>query len=300
MCGRASCRRADRTLAGIICSRARGLHTGLSLCGGFVRYASRRLRRDLPVTSVRPPRVLVVGAGTRFLSAMSYYTIRFTNAMAGRFPVAVIPMRQLICHVLVSRALTRWFSDNKARVRSPCRSAGRSRLVLGAKPPAGPQQPEEVEAGRRRLPVVDRFGAPHIPRHCDSGTVAGASIVVEFTRCSTAARSEFRSPGHGSGYWVGPSSDSRRPSWSIPTPIENRSRSGTASGRDPASAFPSGRSITTSTIRGRRVRLGRLSAPPPPAPSIFSTSASFAPTRDSKISSRPSTSSTRKRWGATG
>jgi hypothetical protein len=42
------------------------------------------------------PRVLVVGAGTRFLSAMSYYTLRLTNALADRFPVAVIPMRQLI------------------------------------------------------------------------------------------------------------------------------------------------------------------------------------------------------------
>lgn len=39
--------------------------------------------------------MLVVGAGTRFLSAMSYYTIRLTNALAGRFSVAVIPMRQL-------------------------------------------------------------------------------------------------------------------------------------------------------------------------------------------------------------
>jgi glycosyltransferase involved in cell wall biosynthesis len=43
-----------------------------------------------------PPRVLVVGAGTRLLSAMSYYTIRLTNALAGRFRVAFIPMRQLI------------------------------------------------------------------------------------------------------------------------------------------------------------------------------------------------------------
>jgi glycosyltransferase involved in cell wall biosynthesis len=41
-------------------------------------------------------RVLVVGAGTRFLSAMSYYTIRVTNALAEQFPVAAIPMRQLI------------------------------------------------------------------------------------------------------------------------------------------------------------------------------------------------------------
>lgn len=40
--------------------------------------------------------VLVVGAGTRFLSAMSYYTIRFTNALNQRFCVAVLPMRQLL------------------------------------------------------------------------------------------------------------------------------------------------------------------------------------------------------------
>src|SRR5664280_2531459 len=44
----------------------------------------------------RPHRVLVVGAGTHFLSAMSYYTIRVTNALAGRYPVALIPMRRLI------------------------------------------------------------------------------------------------------------------------------------------------------------------------------------------------------------
>jgi glycosyltransferase involved in cell wall biosynthesis len=43
-----------------------------------------------------PPRVLVVGAGTHFLSAMSYFTLRLTNALAGRFAVAFIPMRQLI------------------------------------------------------------------------------------------------------------------------------------------------------------------------------------------------------------
>lgn len=41
-------------------------------------------------------RVLIVGAGTRFLSAMSYYTIRLTNALSERFEVAVLPMRQLM------------------------------------------------------------------------------------------------------------------------------------------------------------------------------------------------------------
>jgi glycosyltransferase involved in cell wall biosynthesis len=44
----------------------------------------------------RVPRVLVVGAGTRFLSAMSYYTLGLTNALVARFAVAAIPMRQLI------------------------------------------------------------------------------------------------------------------------------------------------------------------------------------------------------------
>jgi glycosyltransferase involved in cell wall biosynthesis len=42
------------------------------------------------------PRILVIGAGTRLLSAMSYYTLQLTNALAQRFAVAIIPMRQLI------------------------------------------------------------------------------------------------------------------------------------------------------------------------------------------------------------
>src|ERR1017187_6044588 len=44
----------------------------------------------------RPQRVLVVGAGTHFLSAMSYYTLRLTNALADRHTVGAIPMRRLI------------------------------------------------------------------------------------------------------------------------------------------------------------------------------------------------------------
>lgn len=43
-----------------------------------------------------PSKILVVGAGTRFLSAMSYYTIRLANALTSRFVVAAIPMRQLL------------------------------------------------------------------------------------------------------------------------------------------------------------------------------------------------------------
>jgi glycosyltransferase involved in cell wall biosynthesis len=41
-------------------------------------------------------KIVVVGAGTRFLSAMSYYTIRLANALGGRFDVVAIPMRQLL------------------------------------------------------------------------------------------------------------------------------------------------------------------------------------------------------------
>jgi glycosyltransferase involved in cell wall biosynthesis len=44
----------------------------------------------------RAARVLVVGAGTRFLSGMSYYTLRLANALAEVFPVATIAMRQLM------------------------------------------------------------------------------------------------------------------------------------------------------------------------------------------------------------
>ncbi len=56
---------------------------------------------EVVTTPVREPvapllRVLVVGAGTHFLSAMSYYTLRVTNALATRCHVAATPMRRLI------------------------------------------------------------------------------------------------------------------------------------------------------------------------------------------------------------
>jgi glycosyltransferase involved in cell wall biosynthesis len=59
--------------------------------------STKRSRASSPARPAgEPPRVLVVGAGTHFLSAMSYYTLRLTNALAGRFAVAAIPMRRLI------------------------------------------------------------------------------------------------------------------------------------------------------------------------------------------------------------
>ncbi len=44
----------------------------------------------------RPTAITIVGAGTRFLSGMSYYTIRLANAFASRHRVSVITMRRLL------------------------------------------------------------------------------------------------------------------------------------------------------------------------------------------------------------
>ena len=43
-----------------------------------------------------PTTITIVGAGTRFLSGMSYYTIRLANAFASRQRVSVITMRRLL------------------------------------------------------------------------------------------------------------------------------------------------------------------------------------------------------------
>lgn len=45
---------------------------------------------------VTPTRVCLVGSGTRFLSGISYYTTRLSNALATKFNVSVILMRQLL------------------------------------------------------------------------------------------------------------------------------------------------------------------------------------------------------------
>ena len=56
-------------------------------CRGTTADATRAMRR---------PRLMVVGAGTHFLSAMSYYTLRLTNALAQHYDVVFVPMRGLI------------------------------------------------------------------------------------------------------------------------------------------------------------------------------------------------------------
>ena len=70
----------------------------------------------------RPTTVTVVGAGTRFLSGMSYYTIRLANAFASRHRVGVITMRRLLPARLypgrdrVGAELTRLAYDPAVRV----------------------------------------------------------------------------------------------------------------------------------------------------------------------------------------
>ena len=43
-----------------------------------------------------PGRILVVGAGTRFLSGVTYYTIHLANAFAERYRTGVVTMRQML------------------------------------------------------------------------------------------------------------------------------------------------------------------------------------------------------------
>ncbi|MDQ3697676.1 MAG: glycosyltransferase [Gemmatimonadota bacterium] len=47
-------------------------------------------------SDTRQPRIVVVGAGTRFLSGPGYYTLRLTNALADAFDVRLVTMRQLV------------------------------------------------------------------------------------------------------------------------------------------------------------------------------------------------------------
>jgi glycosyltransferase involved in cell wall biosynthesis len=67
-------------------------------------------------------RVCVVGAGTRFLSGMSYYTTRLSNSLAVQNDLSVIPMRQLLPTFLypgrgrVGARLTDQFYDEEVRV----------------------------------------------------------------------------------------------------------------------------------------------------------------------------------------
>lgn len=51
---------------------------------------------DVEVAAHQLPRVCVVGAGPRFLSGISYYTLRLTNALAHSHRVSAILMRQLL------------------------------------------------------------------------------------------------------------------------------------------------------------------------------------------------------------
>jgi glycosyltransferase involved in cell wall biosynthesis len=77
--------------------------------------------RDARARSDGARRILVVGSGTRFLSGISYYTIRLANALAEVDVTAVITMRQLLPtrfypgHRRVGDSLTRLDYDSSVR-----------------------------------------------------------------------------------------------------------------------------------------------------------------------------------------
>jgi glycosyltransferase involved in cell wall biosynthesis len=70
----------------------------------------------------RTPRILVVGSGWRFLSGISYYTCRLSNALHDRYEVGAILMRRLLPARLypgrdrVGRSLTELRYDQDVRV----------------------------------------------------------------------------------------------------------------------------------------------------------------------------------------
>ncbi len=63
---------------------------------GVENLFSEHHHRGGDVETRRRPRVCVVGSGTRFLSGISYYTLRLANAFAGSNQVSVILMRRLL------------------------------------------------------------------------------------------------------------------------------------------------------------------------------------------------------------
>src|SRR5207302_7262954 len=66
--------------------------------GSFAAQKTDRVSSPHPVVpdGSERPRVCVVGAGMRFLSGISCYTLRLTNALAEAHPVSAILMRQLL------------------------------------------------------------------------------------------------------------------------------------------------------------------------------------------------------------
>jgi hypothetical protein len=243
----------------------------------------------------RPPRVLVVGAGTRFLSGMSHYTIQLTNALAGRFAVAFIPMRQLIPTFLY---------PGRSRVGSIT-----TRL--------------EYDPAVKVLDGIDWYWVPNLFRDLVSlrkwkpdvvifewwtGTVLhtylaiallarllGASIIVEFHEVLDSG--EERIPIARA--WV---SILGRPFIRLASafvihseadrgPLEKRYRLGAR----PCVVIPLGPHDHHASSQPSDVSAPLARRTPPPIRSIFCSSASFVPTKDSRISSKHSSYSTTTR-----
>ena len=125
-------------------------------------------------------RVLVVGAGTRFLSAMSYYTIRLTNALAGHFSVAVVPMRRLIPAFLYPGRARVGSARTRSGLRPCCRGAAGYRLVLGI------ELVRDLNSLRRWRPdfvIFEWWTGTVLHTYLAIALLArllGASIIVEF------------------------------------------------------------------------------------------------------------------------
>ena len=242
-------------------------------------------------------RVLIVGAGTRFLSAMSYYTIRLTNALAERFSVALIPMRQLIPTFLY-----------------PGRSHVGSVTTL------------EYDAAVKVLQGVDWFWVPNLFRDLNSlrrwrpdfvifewwtGTVLhtylaiallarfqGASVIVEFHEVLDSgedripiARAWVRALGRpffrlASAFVIHSEADRES--------VEKRYRMGSR----PSVVIPHGPLDHHAYRQPGGGSAARCVVQPPPMPSISCSSASFVPTKGSKILSRHSKCSRPRRGEA--
>ncbi len=144
---------------------------------------------------------------------MTYYTIRVTNALAGRFVVARNPRCVNSSPTFlypgrshVGSATTRLDYDPAVKV------LGWRRLVLDAEPFPGPERPKEVETGRRHLRMVDWDSRPTYLAIALLARLRGAPVIVEIHE--VLGGGEERIPiarAFVSSTWSGPSSDSHRP-----------------------------------------------------------------------------------------
>ena len=126
------------------------------------------------------PKVVVVGAGTRFLSAMSYYTIRLANALDKTVRCRCHPHAPTSAYFPVPWPITRWFRSHQTRMSFYDRGPRGCRLVWG------PSLLRDLNALRKFKPEVVIFEwwtGTVLHSYLAIALVAkllGASIIVEF------------------------------------------------------------------------------------------------------------------------